>query len=112
METANRLPIVDRRIRFALVGCGRISKNHLAALAEHSERAEIVALCDNNPAALAAPGLECERYASLAQMLETADVDIVTLATPSGLHPQQAIAVARSGRQLSSAGRVAGGPGR
>ncbi|MFM9914610.1 MAG: gfo/Idh/MocA family oxidoreductase, partial [Rhizobacter sp.] len=43
METANRLPIVDRRIRFALVGCGRISRNHLAALAEHSERAEIVA---------------------------------------------------------------------
>ncbi|MBP6270067.1 MAG: Gfo/Idh/MocA family oxidoreductase, partial [Rhizobacter sp.] len=81
METANRLPIVDRRIRFALVGCGRISKNHLAALAEHSERAEIVALCDSNRVALAAPGLACERYASLTQMLASANVDIVTLAT-------------------------------
>ena len=102
MEPANQLPIVNRRIRFALVGCGRISKNHLSALAEHRERAEVVALCDHNAAALAAPGLECERYASLTQMLANANVDIVTLATPSGLHPQQAIEVARSGRHVLS----------
>ena len=102
MQTVTRLPILDRRIRFAVVGCGRISKNHLAALAEHAERAEIVALCDSNPTALevAAPGLDSARFSSLTQMLASVDVDIVTLATPSGLHPQQAIESAHAGRHV------------
>jgi UDP-N-acetyl-2-amino-2-deoxyglucuronate dehydrogenase len=49
-----RLPITDRKLRFALVGCGRISSNHLDALARHGEHAELVAVCDNRPEALAA----------------------------------------------------------
>jgi len=100
----SRLPITDRRIRFALLGCGRISRNHVAALEQHRERAELVALCDHQPAALAAaaPGIDCPRYASLGQLLAESDADIVTLATPSGLHPQQAIEVAHSGRHVLS----------
>jgi UDP-N-acetyl-2-amino-2-deoxyglucuronate dehydrogenase len=46
--------ITDRRIRFALAGCGRISKNHFDALAKHRERAELVAVCDVDRAALEA----------------------------------------------------------
>ena len=46
--------ITDRRIRFALVGCGRISANHFDALERHAARAEVVAVCDVDPAALAA----------------------------------------------------------
>ncbi|HTO72645.1 MAG TPA: Gfo/Idh/MocA family oxidoreductase, partial [Gemmatimonadales bacterium] len=45
-------PITGRRIRFALVGCGRISGNHFDAIARHGERAELVAVCDTDPAAL------------------------------------------------------------
>ena len=30
--TSRPAPIVDRKIRFALVGCGRISANHFEAL--------------------------------------------------------------------------------
>ncbi len=48
----NLPPISDRKIRFALVGCGRISKNHIAALAQHSDRAELVEVCDTNPESL------------------------------------------------------------
>lgn len=40
------LPITDRPIRFALVGCGRISANHIDALRQHAQRAEPVAVCD------------------------------------------------------------------
>jgi len=29
----------DRKIRFALVGCGRISANHFEALERHQDRA-------------------------------------------------------------------------
>ena len=28
-------PILDRKIRFALVGCGRIAKNHFGAIEQH-----------------------------------------------------------------------------
>ena len=37
-------PITDRPVRFALVGCGRISANHFSALGEHAGRAELVAV--------------------------------------------------------------------
>ena len=41
-----KVPITDRKIRFALAGCGRISSNHMDALKRHSDRAELVAVCD------------------------------------------------------------------
>lgn len=45
-------PIRDRKIRFALMGCGRISANRFAAIEKHAKRAELVAVCDVDPAAL------------------------------------------------------------
>src|SRR3546814_18503471 len=45
------LPIGDRKVRFALVGCVLISKNHLGAIEQHQDRAELVANCDLDPAA-------------------------------------------------------------
>lgn len=48
------IPITGRRIRIALVGCGRISANHIKAIALHHERAELVALCDTQPERLVA----------------------------------------------------------
>ena len=103
-EIRSPLPSPDRKIRFALVGCGRISKNHFDALARHADRAEVVAVCDTRPEALqaaveltGAPG-----FASLEALLAGSDADVVVLATPSGLHPQQAIQVARAGRHVLS----------
>ncbi|OQA32762.1 MAG: 1,5-anhydro-D-fructose reductase [Betaproteobacteria bacterium ADurb.Bin341] len=95
-------PIVDRKIRFALVGCGRISKNHFAALREHQARAELVGVCDVDPQALQAAVAEtgARGYPSLTEMLKDTDADIVILTTPSGLHPEQAMQVAASGRHV------------
>jgi UDP-N-acetyl-2-amino-2-deoxyglucuronate dehydrogenase len=94
--------IKDRRIRFALVGCGRISENHFTAIEEHAARAELVGVCDVDPVALAraeartgAPG-----FRSLEALLPGTHPDIVILATPSGLHADQAIQVAAAGRHV------------
>jgi UDP-N-acetyl-2-amino-2-deoxyglucuronate dehydrogenase len=96
--------IADRRIRFAVVGCGRISGNHFGAIEQHAEHAELVGLCDNDPTALkvamektAAPG-----WSSLERLLAECDCDVVVLCTPSGQHPTQAIAAARAGRHVMS----------
>jgi len=95
-------PIVGRPIRFALVGCGRISANHLEALRQHAGRAELVGLCDNRPAALqaAVASTGAQGYASLDEILAHSDADIVVLATPSGLHPRMAMQAAAAGRHV------------
>ena len=94
--------IKDRKIRFAIVGCGRISDRHTGALAKHQARAELVAVCDSEPAALAqaTAALGVPGYASLDDLLAGSDADVITLCTPSGLHPQQAVQVARGGRHV------------
>ncbi len=95
-------PIRDRRIRFALVGCGRISANHIQALAKHAERAELVAVCDTDPVALAAAmqAGKAPGFARLDALLAGSQPDVVVLATPSGLHPNQAIQIAAAGRHV------------
>ena len=45
-------PITHRKIRLALIGCGRIAANHFGAIAKHADDIELVAVCDTNPAVL------------------------------------------------------------
>lgn len=94
--------IADRKIRFALVGCGRIAQNHFAALKQHGDRAEITDICDADPQALAkAAELTGARpHHRLQDLLQATDADVVILTTPSGLHAQQAVDVAASGRHV------------
>ena len=99
------LAITDRKVRFALAGCGRIANNHLAALAQHADRAELVAVCDSDPAALAAAVARtgAKGFAHYAQLLAEAaalNIDCVVLATPSGLHAGQVTAAAQAGLQV------------
>ena len=95
-------PIIDRKIRFALVGCGRIAKNHFAALRQHAQRAELVGVCDIDPVARDAAAAEtgAQAYGNLTGMLAQADADIVVLTTPSGLHPEETVEIAASGRHV------------
>ena len=94
--------IVDRKVKFAVVGCGRISANHFTALAKHTDRAELVAVCDISPEALskAVAITGAKGYADLSQLLAATDADVVVLASPSGLHPEQAIQIAATGRHV------------
>ncbi len=96
--------IRDRKLRLALVGCGRIAQNHFAALKQHAARVELVAVCDNQPAALekAVALTGAAGFASLDALLAGSDADLVVLCTPSGLHPRQAIRVAQAGRHVLS----------
>ncbi|HSC00167.1 MAG TPA: gfo/Idh/MocA family oxidoreductase, partial [Burkholderiaceae bacterium] len=40
-----RPPITDRKLRFALAGCGRIAANHFEAIKTHAARCELVDVC-------------------------------------------------------------------
>jgi UDP-N-acetyl-2-amino-2-deoxyglucuronate dehydrogenase len=101
---APHAPVTDRKVRFALVGCGRIAKSHLDALAKHADSCEIVDVCDVDPQALqaVAEATGARPHASLSAMLAATDADAVILTTPSGLHPVQAMEVARAGLHVVS----------
>lgn len=87
----------DRKIRIAIVGCGRISKNHLDAIKAHSGELELVAACDIDSNVLSAIRsiYSVPIYLKLEEMLESEKLDLVVLCTPSGLHAMQAEIVAK-----------------
>ncbi len=94
--------IQDRKIKVAIVGCGRVSQFHVEALTHQSEHFELVALCDANQAAMKklAEGTNATLYADLTSLLQDSDADVVTLCTPSGHHARQAQQVARAGKHV------------
>lgn len=94
--------MTGRKVRFALVGCGRIAKNHFHSVDVHKERAELVDVCDVDPGALreAVSATGARGHADIEALLRHTDADCVVLTTPSGLHSTQAIQVAASGRHV------------
>jgi UDP-N-acetyl-2-amino-2-deoxyglucuronate dehydrogenase len=98
MESIQR----ERKIKIGVVGCGRISTNHFRAIEAHRSDLSLSAVCDTDPNALQST---CEKYnvrgyASLTELLSSAELDLVALCTPSGLHSSQAIQAARAGRHV------------
>ncbi len=91
-----------QKIRIGLIGCGRISASHIGAIQNLSNQAEVVAVCDTDPTRLqeAAAKTGARPYASIEALLADPMVDIVSLCTPSGIHPEQGILAARAGKHV------------
>jgi UDP-N-acetyl-2-amino-2-deoxyglucuronate dehydrogenase len=94
--------IKDRKIRFALIGCGRISRSHFESLKQHANDAELTSVCDIDLDVLKKTASEYNvpGFLSMEELLEKTGPDVVILCTPSGLHPQQAIKAAHAGRHV------------
>ena len=86
---------------FAIVGTGVAGHYHATAIAQ-TAGARLVAVCRADAArageCAAQFGAPCEP--NLATLLARPDVDVVCIATPSGLHAQQALAAARARKHL------------
>ena len=89
-------------LRIGLLGCGRISKNHFEAIAQQPD-AQCIACCD----------IIEERAREVAQqhniptwttnyeeMLQNPDIDLISICTPSGLHPEHGILAAKAGKHV------------
>lgn len=84
-------------MRYALIGCGRISTNHIKAAVNNG--LEIVAVCDivseHMENVLEKHGLEkdlsIKRYTDYKQMIEENSVDLISIATESGIHAEIAL---------------------
>ena len=88
-------------VRIALVGCGRISRNHFEAIGK-IEELQLVAVSDivESRAREAGEREDVPWFASYTKMLEHAPCDIVAVCTPSGLHPQHGMLAARAGKHV------------
>lgn len=97
-----RTPITGRKVRFALVGCGRIAANHFEAIRKHQDGAELVDVCDTDTSTLdkAVAATGARGHTSMTDMLKATPADCVVVSTPSGLHPGQVIEIAESGRDV------------
>ncbi len=91
--------IQNRKIKVALVGCGRIANNHFGAIEKHASELDLVAICDTDSNALLAAHEKtgAKPFKSLSAMLKETDADMVILTTPSGSHPEQAIECFQAG---------------
>lgn len=91
--------ITDRKIRLALAGCGRISRNHFNSIEVHQPDIELVAVCDTDKSILdeTATRYTVPGYLRFEEMLRDVRPDLVALCTPSGIHPEQAVIAASHG---------------
>jgi|tagenome__1003787_1003787.scaffolds.fasta_scaffold20988680_8 UDP-N-acetyl-2-amino-2-deoxyglucuronate dehydrogenase len=87
--------------KVAVVGCGRISKNHFDAL-KKIDSLTISAVCDIVPERAEAAGAQeaVPAFTSFEEMLQRAECDIVSICTPSGLHAAQGALAARAGKHV------------
>ncbi len=99
---------MNRKIRYALIGCGRIAPNHVAAVRKNADTLEFTAVCDLIPSHMeqtlaTLPEREragIARYTDYRQMLREAKPELVAIATESGKHAQIGLDVIASGANL------------
>ena len=83
-------------MKYALIGCGRISPNHVAAAIKNN--LDIVAVCDIVPehmenilSKFEIDNSNIKRYTNYIEMIETEKPELVAIATESGKHAEIAI---------------------
>ena len=97
-----------KKLKFALIGCGRISKNHIAAAAANPDLVELVAVCDPIAACTKAKADSYEEltgkrpveYADYKKALDEQEIDCCAIATESGYHAEIALYCIRNGKHV------------
>ena len=88
------------KLKFAILGCGRISTKHVEALINNKDEAELVAVYDiieelavdkKNQYESVIEGANVKVYTDYNELLNDKDIDVVTIATISGYHAKHAI---------------------
>lgn len=98
------------KIKFAIIGCGRISHKHIKALVNSAHAATLVGVCDLNIEKALSCKLEYESffkefdkvsaYDNYEEMIEKEDVDVVAIATESGYHAKIATYCMNRGKHV------------
>jgi predicted dehydrogenase len=86
------------KIKYALIGCGRIAPNHIAAALHNANELEITAVCDVVPenmdnllSKFSPQDTGIKKYVDYMKMLECERPKLVSVATDSGKHARIAL---------------------
>ena len=87
---------MNQRLRYALIGCGRIAPNHIAAAMKNSDTLSLCAVCDLIPERMETvldpvpvkTRNTVARYSDYRKMLTEVHPQLVAIATESGRHAQ------------------------
>lgn len=93
----------SRKLRFGVVGCGRVSGNHLAALASGKIPGELVAVCDivEEKAKAKSEAHKVPYYTDYHEMVKRhPEMDVVDIMTPTGYHADHVVDLARHGKHI------------
>ncbi|MBN1309942.1 MAG: Gfo/Idh/MocA family oxidoreductase [Anaerolineae bacterium] len=95
---------MDKPLRFAIVGCGRIAPRHAQSLQDlqTSHNVQLAAVCDIIPtrAEHLAKTYEAKPYTDYQAVLGNPDIDVVSLCVPSGLHAPMGQEAACAGKHV------------
>ena len=105
-----------KKTKIAIIGCGRISKKHILAIISEYKRCELVAICDSKvermndiynfyKSQLKEKNFiftDLKKYNCYEELINSITtnkiyIDLIVLATPSGMHPYQTILAAKAG---------------
>ncbi len=83
---------MNRKIKFAVIGCGHIGKRH-AEMISRNPNSELVALIDIKPKTeLKIDNLNIPLFSTLAELFNSGiDVEVINIATPNGFHAENAL---------------------
>ncbi len=86
---------------FGIIGAGLIADFHAKAI-ENISNARLTGICGTNQekAQKLAEKYKCRVFKNYSEMVRSAEIDIVTIATPSGAHMEPAIEAARFGKHV------------
>ena len=93
----------SRKLKFGIVGCGRVSGNHVAALTSGSIPSELVAVCDvvEQKAREKAGPFNIPFYTDYHEMMRKhPEIDVVNVLTPTGYHADHVVDLARHGKHI------------
>jgi predicted dehydrogenase len=76
------------RLKYALIGCGRRGRTHLATTAELKDTFEVVAVCDAHPesAEEGAAQLGVRAYTDVRELVDKEKLDVCDVVVPAELH--------------------------
>jgi len=100
------------KTNIAILGCGRISKSHIAAIHKQKEKCNLIALCDTSEHNLDSAfeyaknlfnndeNFKTLKFNNFKKLLSEKNknkikIDLLVICTPSGLHPAQSIEAAK-----------------
>ena len=93
-------------MKYALIGCGRISPNHIAAAKANAKDLDFAAICDIDSASMEDKMVKFElpktvrQYTDYREMLEKEKPELVAIATESGKHAAIALDCIAAGCNL------------